>query len=124
MNQTKKPNLFRVVVWIVYFGISLILAGFAGGFALLTSKPGLETNIPVLIIAGLIALFSIVRIYFELRTAKVKSEPEVSIEEIPNESELGKVVEEEIKICIHCGKAEPLDTVYCALCGNRFPDRQ
>jgi hypothetical protein len=122
MNPKKKPNGLRIVIWLVYLIISIVLIWFAGGFALLMKKTEPALNIPVLAIACLIVLFSIVRIYLEVRTTKVKPEPEASTVETPLEVESSGVVEDEIKICIHCGKAEPLDTVYCSSCGGRFPD--
>lgn len=124
MNQSKTPNLIRIVVWTIYLLISLGLAGMAGGFAFLSSKSTVTMNIPVLIIAGFVALFSIVRIFFELRPSKAKEEPVESIVSIQNFVPDEAVVEilEEIKICIHCGKAEPLETIYCSSCGNRFPE--
>lgn len=124
MNQTKKPNLLRIVIWLVYLIISLVLVWFAGGFAFLMKKTEPALNIPVLAIACLIVVFSIVRIYIELRTVKSKTEPEVTIEEVPSEAGLEEAGDDEIKICIHCGKAEPLEAVYCSSCGNRFPDQR
>jgi len=122
MNPKKKPNLLRIVIWLVYLAVSLVLVGFAGGYAFLMKKTEPELNVPVLAIACLIVVFSIVRIYFELRTVKVKPEPDVAPADIPVETQLESAIDEEIKICIHCGKAEPLDAVYCSSCGNRFPD--
>lgn len=125
MNQSKKPNPIRIVVWTIYLLISLWLAGMAGGFAFLSSKSTVSMNIPVLIIAGFVALFSVVRLFFELRPLKAKEEPVESIESIqsfvPDEAVV-ETLQEEIKICIHCGKAEPLETIYCSSCGNRFPE--
>jgi hypothetical protein len=118
----RKPNRLRVVVWLVYLLISLVLVWFAGGFALLMKKTEPALNIPVLAIACLIVVFSIVRIVLELRSVNAKSEPEVTIQEVPAGTEAETVTEDEIKICVHCGKAEPLDAVYCTSCGNRFPD--
>ena len=121
MNQ-KKPNRLRIVIWLIYLLISLVLVWLAGGFAFLMKKTEPALNIPVLAIAGLIVVFSIVRIYLELRTVNVKSEPEAAAEEVPAVIETQTISEDEIKICIHCGKSEPLDAVYCTSCGNRFPD--
>lgn len=122
MNPTKKPNLLRIVIWLVYLAVSIVLVWMAGGFALITKSTTPPLNIPVLVIACLVVLFSIVRIYLELRPRKENVEPEVAVEETPTEIEVQQVPEEEIKLCVHCGKAEPLDAVYCSSCGNRFPE--
>jgi len=122
MNPKKKPNHLRIIIWLVYLVVSLVLIWFAGGFAFLMKKTEPALNIPVLAIACLIVIFSIVRIYFELRSVKVKSEPDVSLVEVPVADQPESILEEVIKICIHCGKAEPIATVYCTSCGNRFPD--
>ena len=122
MNQKKKPNLLRIAIWLVYLIVSFVLVWLAGGFAFLMKKTTPALNIPVLAVACLIILFSIVRIYIELRNVKAKTEPEVTSEEIPSEVQPQIIVEDEIKICVHCGKAEALDTVYCSSCGNRFPE--
>lgn len=122
MNPKKKPNRLRIVIWLVYLAVSLVLIWLAGGFAFLMKKTEPALNIPVLAIASLIVVFSIIRIFFEFRSVEAKSEAVVASVETPVEDLPESVLEEEIKICIHCGKAEPLDAIYCSFCGNRFPD--
>jgi hypothetical protein len=125
MNQAKKPNPIRIVVWTIYLFVSLLLTWMAGGFAFLSTKSTATMNIPVVIIAALVALFSIIRIFFELRPSKIKEVPLEDIENIESfQSDEGdvEIMPDEIKICIHCGKAEPLETIYCSSCGNRFPE--
>jgi hypothetical protein len=121
MNPNKKPNLIRIFIWLVYLCVSIGLAVMAGGLSLLTKKTSVSINIPVLVIASLIALFSILRIYLELRRKKAKVESVLTGEESLPENEVIEAEIEDIKLCVHCGKAEPLDTVYCSSCGNRFP---
>jgi ribosomal protein L40E len=118
MKPTRKPNLLRIVIWSVYFVISILLVGLAGGFTYLSTKSTASLNIPVIVIAGLVALFSVARIYFELKPRKVREEIS-NVEETPVEA-IEKEAED-FKLCVHCGKAEPLDAVYCSSCGGRFP---
>ncbi|TFG83712.1 MAG: hypothetical protein E4G74_00780 [Erysipelotrichales bacterium] len=126
MHSSKKPNPIRILIWIIYLIVSLGLVYMADGFAYLSGKADTSVNVPVSVIAGLVAVFSVLRIAFELRSFKTKEE-NTGMPESEEPKIFGTGVtlaqEDEIKICIHCGKAEPLDTIYCSSCGNRFPER-
>ncbi|HAM63437.1 MAG: hypothetical protein A2Y20_06460 [Firmicutes bacterium GWF2_51_9] len=108
----------------IYLVISIALIRLAGGLDYLDTKEIASLNLPVVVIAGVIALFSVFRIILGFMPKKIVVEEEgIDPKDLPEiditNSETGK----DFKICIHCGKAEPLDAVYCSSCGNRFPER-
>ena len=114
----------KTILWLIYLIISIALILLAGGLDYLDTKEIATLNLPVVAIAGVIALFSVFRIILGFIPKKIVVEEEgIDPKYLPEidvtNSEAGK----DFKICIHCGKAEPLDAVYSSSCGNRFPER-
>jgi ribosomal protein L40E len=114
----------KTILWLIYLIISIALILLAGGLDYLDTKEIATLNLPVVAIAGVIALFSVFRIILGFIPKKTVVEEEgIDPKDLPEIDVASSETEKDFKICIHCGKAEPLDAVYCSSCGNRFPER-
>lgn len=113
----------KTILWLIYLIISIALILLAGGLDYLDTKDVATLNLPVVAIAGMIALFSVFRIILGFIPKKIVVEEGIDPKDLPEIDVTGSEANKDFKICIHCGKAEPLDVVYCSSCGNRFPER-
>ena len=108
-----KNRMIKILPWILFLILSLILVYVAGGRDLLENKSISGSNLTVVGVGGIIALVSLLRILGFLipKTAEV--------EELTVEPDVTDVADDFI-LCVHCGKAEPVGTEYCSSCGRRF----
>jgi len=109
----KKNSLLKILPWMLFLILSLILVYFAGGRDLLENKSISGSNLAVVGVGGIIALVSLLRILGSLIPKSAE------VEEQAVEPEITDVADDFI-LCVHCGKAEPIGTEYCSSCGRRF----
>ena len=108
-----KNRMIKILPWILFLILSLILVYVAGGRDLLENKSISGSNLTVVGVGGIIALVSLLRILGFLIPKSAE------IEEFAVAPETADVAEDFI-LCVHCGKAEPVGTEYCSSCGRRF----
>ncbi len=109
----KKNHLRKILPWMLFLILSLILVYVAGGRDLLENKSISGSNLAVVGVGGIIALVSLLRILGSLIPKSAE------VEELTVEPDVTDVAEDFI-LCVHCGKAEPVGTEYCSSCGRRF----
>lgn len=108
-----KNRMIKILPWILFLILSLILVYVAGGRDLLENKSISGSNLAVVGVGGIIALVSLLRILGSLIPKSTE------VEELTVEPDVTDVAEDFI-LCVHCGKAEPVGTEYCSSCGRRF----